>query len=66
MMKPPQCLPIDRTVFGHPALHYQTAHTLVYCAFDLLHVDGRYLTAIPLGERRDAVANVLTGSHLLR
>ncbi len=30
------------------ALHHQAAHTLVYYAFDVLHVDGRDLTATPL------------------
>jgi len=48
------------------ALHYRAAHTLVYCALDPLHLDGRDLTATPPGERRDALANVLTGSRLLR
>jgi bifunctional non-homologous end joining protein LigD len=48
------------------ALHHQAAHTLVYYAFDLLHLDGRNLTAIPLDERRDLLARVLNGSRLLR
>jgi bifunctional non-homologous end joining protein LigD len=30
------------------ALHHQAAHTIVYYAFDLLHLDGRDLTARPL------------------
>jgi Domain of unknown function (DUF4142) len=39
---------------------------LVFVAFDLLHLDGRDLTAIPLDERRDLLARVLNGSRLLR
>jgi len=38
----------------------------VYYAFDLLHLDGRDLTATPLDERRDQLANVLNGSRLGR
>jgi hypothetical protein len=30
------------------ALHHQSAHTIVYYAFDLLHLDGRDLTMAPL------------------
>jgi bifunctional non-homologous end joining protein LigD len=48
------------------ALHHQAAHTLVYYVFDVLHLDGRDLTAIPLDERRDLLAGVLKGSRLLR
>jgi bifunctional non-homologous end joining protein LigD len=48
------------------ALHHQSAHTVVYYAFDLLHLDGRDLTATPLDERRDLLARVLNGSRLLR
>jgi bifunctional non-homologous end joining protein LigD len=48
------------------ALHHQAAHTLVYYAFDLLHLDGRDLTATPLDERRDPLAKLLKGSRLLR
>jgi bifunctional non-homologous end joining protein LigD len=48
------------------ALHHQAAHTLVYYAFDLLHLDGRDLTASPLDERRDLLAKVLKESGLLR
>jgi bifunctional non-homologous end joining protein LigD len=48
------------------ALHHQSAHSLVYYAFDLLHLDGRDLTATPLDERRDLLARVLNGSRLLR
>ena len=48
------------------ALHHQAAHTVVYYAFDLLHLDGRDLTATPLDERRVLLATVLKGSRLLR
>ena len=48
------------------ALHHQAAHTVVYYAFDLLHLDGRDLTATPLDERRELLAKVLKGSRLLR
>jgi bifunctional non-homologous end joining protein LigD len=47
------------------ALHHQAAHSLVFYAFDVLHLDGRDLTAISLDERRDVLANVLKGSRLL-
>ena len=48
------------------ALHHQSAHTLVYYVFDVLHLDGSDLTATPLDERRDLLARVLNGSRLLR
>ena len=48
------------------ALHHQAAHTVVYYAFDLLHLDGRDLTATPSDERRDLLATVLEGSRRLR
>jgi bifunctional non-homologous end joining protein LigD len=48
------------------ALHHQAAHTLVFVAFDVLHLDGRDLTATPLDERRDVLAKVLKGARLLR
>ena len=48
------------------ALHHQTAHTVVYYAFDVLHLDGRDLITTPLDERREVLATVLTGSRLLR
>jgi bifunctional non-homologous end joining protein LigD len=48
------------------ALHDQSAHTLVYYAFDLLHIEGRDLTATPLDERRDVLAKALKDSRLLR
>src|SRR4029453_452534 len=46
---------------GRPAfqaLHHQTVHTLVYYVFDVLHLDGRDLTATPLDERREMLAQV--------
>ena len=39
--------------------------TLVYYAFDLLHVDGRDLTKRPLDERRAALRAAIDGSGLL-
>ena len=48
------------------ALHHQTAHTVVYYAFDVLQLDGRDLTATPLDERRELLVTVLNGSRLLR
>jgi bifunctional non-homologous end joining protein LigD len=48
------------------ALHHQSAHTVVYYAFDLQHLNGRDLTATPLDERRNLLARVLNGSRLLR
>jgi bifunctional non-homologous end joining protein LigD len=48
------------------ALHHQAAHTVVYYAFDLLHLDGRDLISTPLDERRESLARVLKGSRLLR
>jgi bifunctional non-homologous end joining protein LigD len=48
------------------ALHHQSAHAVVYYAFDVLHLDGRDLTATPLDERRSMLAQVLKGSRLLR
>src|SRR5262245_3693677 len=48
------------------ALHHQAAHTLVYYVFDVLHLDGRDLTATPLDERREALPKLLKGSRLLR
>jgi hypothetical protein len=47
------------------ALHHQAAHTVVYYAFDLLHLDGRDLTKTPLDERRELLTKVLNGSLLL-
>ena len=54
---------------GHPsfqALHHQAAQTIVYYAFDLLHLNGRDLTRLPLDARREALAPVIEGTALLR
>jgi bifunctional non-homologous end joining protein LigD len=48
------------------ALHHQSAHVIVYYAFDLLHLDGRDLMRLPLEERRAALAPVVAGTDLLR
>jgi bifunctional non-homologous end joining protein LigD len=47
------------------ALHHQSAHTLVYYAFDLLHCDGRDLIRAPLDDRRELLRKVLTGTRIL-
>ena len=47
------------------ALHHQSAHTLVYYAFDLLHFNGRDLIETPLDQRRAALATVLEGTRVL-
>ena len=41
------------------------AHQIVFYAFDLLHLDGKDLTAEPLLKRRARLARVLDGSGLL-
>ena len=53
---------------GHPsfqALHHQSAHTLVYYAFDALHVNGRDLFKTPLDQRRAVLAEILNGTQVL-
>ena len=47
------------------ALHHQSAHTVVYYAFDVLHADGRDLVKAPLDERRTILARLLQGSAIL-
>jgi len=47
------------------ALHHQSAHTIVYYAFDLLHVDGSDLMQTPLDERRARLAEMIDGSTVL-
>ena len=47
------------------ALHHQAAHTLVYYAFDALHVDGADLFKTSLDQRRVALATVLKDSEVL-
>lgn len=54
---------------GHPsfqALHHGAARTLVYYAFDLLHLDGRDLLRAPLDDRRARLASVIAGSGVLQ
>jgi bifunctional non-homologous end joining protein LigD len=46
------------------ALHHQSAHTLVYYAFDVLHHDGRDLLRVPLDERRIVLETVLKDSRI--
>ena len=47
------------------ALHHQSAHTLVYYAFDALHVDGRDLLKTPLEQRRAELEKIIKGTHVL-
>jgi DNA ligase D-like protein (predicted ligase) len=49
------------------ALHHSSFDglTLVFYAFDLLHLDGRDLVKRPLDERRDALRRVVDGSGVL-
>jgi ATP-dependent DNA ligase len=48
------------------ALHHRAAHTIVYYAFDLLRLNGRDLTRLPLEERRIALEDVVTGTRVMR
>ena len=47
------------------ALHHQAAHTVVFYAFDVLHLNGHDLTRFPLEERRLALAKVVNGTRIL-
>jgi bifunctional non-homologous end joining protein LigD len=49
------------------ALHHGATAGLsvVYYAFDLLHLNGRDLTAAPLDERREALREIVNGSDVL-
>src|SRR3954470_16264293 len=49
------------------ALHHASLAgvTLVYYAFDLLHLNGRDLMRAPLDERRAALRAIVAGSHVL-
>lgn len=49
------------------ALHHMSFEglTLVYYAFDLLHLNGRDLTRLPLDDRRAALHDVVAGSGVL-
>ena len=54
---------------GRPSfqsLHHQSSNAIVYYAFDLLHLNGRDLTRMPLEERRAALAPVVERTHVLR
>jgi DNA ligase D-like protein (predicted ligase) len=48
------------------ALHHQSAHAIVYYAFDMLHLDGRDLMKTALDERRALMSLVLKGTRVLR
>jgi DNA ligase D-like protein (predicted ligase) len=47
------------------ALHHQAAAAYAYCAFDLLHLDGRDLSRAPLEQRRELLTSVLKGTPLM-
>ena len=47
------------------ALHHQSAHTVVYYAFDLLQIAGRDLTREPLDLRRQLLAAAAQGTSIL-
>jgi bifunctional non-homologous end joining protein LigD len=54
---------------GHPsfqALHRGSAEAIVFYAFDVLHLNGRDLTRLPLEERRAALALVAEGTLIRR
>lgn len=40
----------------------ETKHALTYCCFDLLHIDGRNVREMPLAERKELLADVLSGA----
>jgi DNA ligase D-like protein (predicted ligase) len=56
---------------GHPsfqALQHRKAHpghVIVFYAFDVLHLDGRDLTRLPLEERRRHLPRIVKGSGIL-
>ena len=65
-------LPVGNAVLdgekGHPsfqALHHRSAHTIVYYAFDLLRLNGRDRTRVPLDQRRAALLPLLKHSDVL-
>jgi len=47
------------------ALHHQSAHILVYYAFDLLHVNGRDTIKVPLTERRSQLGEIVASTRVL-
>jgi DNA ligase D-like protein (predicted ligase) len=56
---------------GHPsfqALQHRAAHpghAIVFYAFDVIHLDGRDLTRLPLGERKARLPAIVDGSRIL-
>jgi bifunctional non-homologous end joining protein LigD len=46
------------------ALHHQSAHRLVYYAFDVLHYEGRDLLSVPLVDRRVILATVVKDARI--
>src|SRR5262249_35710865 len=54
---------------GHPsfqALHLGAAATVVFYAFDLLHLDGRDLAKVPLEDRRAILAGATRDTQVRR
>jgi bifunctional non-homologous end joining protein LigD len=47
------------------ALHHQSGRTIVYYAFDVLHLNGRDLLRTPLEERRAALTTLLQAGPVL-
>jgi bifunctional non-homologous end joining protein LigD len=50
------------------ALQHRSAHpkhVIVYYAFDLLHLDGKDLTSLPLADRRAKLEPIVTGGGIL-
>ena len=47
------------------ALHHGAGHTLVFYAFDLLLLNGRDLTPLPIEQRRDELASVVRNTPVL-
>ena len=47
------------------ALHHQSAHAVVYYAFDILQIAGRDLTREPLDARRQQLAAAVKGTRIL-
>jgi bifunctional non-homologous end joining protein LigD len=56
---------------GHPsfqALQHRAAHpgyAVVFYAFDVIHLDGRDLTRLPLGDRKALLPGIIEGSSIL-
>jgi bifunctional non-homologous end joining protein LigD len=55
---------LDAQALQHRGSH--PGHQIVFYALDLLHLDGKDLTAEPLPKRRARLARVLEGSGLLQ